>query len=73
MSTIHEAQRAVFEELQVSIRRFAEQVDRSGSVKMPEGISIVRSAQQTRWEARRIARLAYAVEVLESCDPHYPR
>ena len=37
----------------------------------PGSKEIYRHAQSVKWAARRIARLAQAIEVLESCDPRY--
>ena len=74
MSMIHEAQRMVYEQLQQEVAQFKDHLDRNAlpAAKSPEGKGIVRAAQNYKYQAKRIARLAYAVEVLESCDPHYP-
>lgn len=71
MSVYHEAQRIISEQLEYELRQFVEQAQRERELK-PEGKGIVRRAQRVKWEARRLARIAYAIEVLESCDPHYP-
>jgi hypothetical protein len=73
MSVIHEAQKLVYEELVNMVRSFNDELNRSPTLnsKHPEGKGIVRAAQGYKWQATRIARLARAVEVLESCDPHY--
>lgn len=74
MSAIHEAQRMVYEVLDQEVKQFGQQIERHNGMKVVGGTKdVVRAAQSIKWDARRIARLAYAVEVLESCDPHYPR
>jgi hypothetical protein len=75
MSVIHEAQKLVYEELINAVKSFNEDLNRNSlpltQTRVPEGKAIVRAAQGYKWTASRIARLARAVEVLESCDPHY--
>jgi len=44
----------------------------STSMKPPlKGKEIVREAQRVKWQAKRLARMALAIEVLESINPHY--
>ena len=73
MSNVREAQRLVYEELVSQVKSWNEDLNRNAlpGCKMPDGKGIVRAAQGYKWSAIRIARLARAVEVLESCDPHY--
>lgn len=74
MSTIHQAQQMVFDQLQQELASFKNENDRLVRElgKQLQGKEMVRTAQSVKWSAKRIARLAYAIEVLESCDPHYP-
>jgi hypothetical protein len=69
-TNIRQAQVIVGMELAHSTKAFVQYYGDHGS-PMPvlESKEAVKWAQGLKWEAKRLARLAYALEVLESCEP----
>lgn len=74
-SNIRQAQRLVFESLVQATSQLQASIERDGFGKaaFPEskGKQMVRQARSLKWDAGRVARLARAVEMLESLDPHF--
>ena len=72
MSSVSEAQKMIFQDMNAAISSFVDSNSRNAFAnEKKEGKDRLHHAQGIKWELRRIARMAYAIEVLESINPHY--
>lgn len=69
----HDMQLRLHQDLMDELKNLADnnaRVDRELNTRKLEGRELVQNARAIKWQTRRIARMALAIEVLESIDPH---
>jgi hypothetical protein len=71
MSVIYSMQDQLFIEMSHAIDELQRTRSENRGKVNPGTKAIYREAQAVKWQAKRIARMAYAIEVLESIDPRY--
>jgi len=67
---IRQMQDELFQSMNQAIDEIARSSEQKRIIK-PGSKAIYREAQSMKWQAKRVARMAYAIEVLESIEPRY--
>lgn len=68
---VREMQDQILTAVQREIAQLAQSRDQESRRIKAGTKAVYREAQAIKWQARRIARMAYAIEVLESIEPRY--
>lgn len=68
---VREMQDHILVSMQRDIAELAQSREQAARSIKPGTKAVYREAQAIKWQARRIARMAYAIEVLESIEPRY--